>query len=212
MHRRLSLLLVVLSVGCRDQATAERTPATPSPLPSPSMSADKKSGLNDFDFYSAEDNWAGMSPEQRREMRRRTERKGANANTHRNTEPSIAVAVTSDVLPENVASIVVRDPASPTPRLLVLSRGNLTDRALFLAVGALAWDEQQHPSTTAPREVRIMLDGRAVSLSDGMQQQIQLPEIPTSRQLWFVNRLRVTSDSVQSLDIPGIGRADLIRF
>src|SRR5688572_5782071 len=99
------------------------------------MTMDRHGRKSDFDFEGAEEMWAWMTPEERRAMRERTA----------DGVPPGAVAVVDGELPGGAAVLVIRDPASPTPRLLVVSGAAMDDVALFLGSAVLGEDEERVP-------------------------------------------------------------------
>lgn len=101
-------------------------------------------------------------------------RREAEARAHRQLERdaeaaslgagSVRFAITTAELPGGAVAIVVRDPSSRTPRLVVFSERTLDDAAFVLADMALRRDEQIHARNG---ERRVLLVARDQSVRSG---------------------------------------------
>lgn len=82
-----------------------------------------------------------------------------------------AYAVSEAALPENAAAIVIRDPGSPTPRLIVISQRSVDDVVLGMARHALRVSETGYPTISHKRTIVLWADQRfRVTTEEGTRQ------------------------------------------
>lgn len=127
--------------------------------------------------------------------------------------PALAVMPSAN-LPAPWIAMVVRDPASPTPRLIVLPDKGPTDRTLSLAQGALQLDEMKHLDITTRRVMRVHPDGRVqVSLAGGEEWFSSLVEehVSNPQEDRTVRRLLSGQANAERVEIPDVGEVRLMR-
>ena len=83
---------------------------------------------------------------------------------HRGRPP---IAVVDTPLPDGAVAKVVRDPASETPRLIVVSRQNVDDEALLLGQFLLTQSEINHLEVGEKRTITVWRDRRYTVESGG---------------------------------------------
>jgi len=146
------LLIAVLLAGCGE----EQYPVTPRderPLLRISLEAGK---VKDTRFVHSED----ISDEKRAQL---SQSVGPAAKSLRRFERFLrpeepAYAVAQGALPHDALAQIIRDPASPTPRVVVVTAENVNDAILNGARATLIIDEIRLPDATAKRIITILQD------------------------------------------------------
>lgn len=101
-----------------------------------------------------------------------------------------AVLLADAPLPEGAVARVVRDPAAPEPRLIVVSREGLDDELLALALHALRQSEINTPELSTAREIVLWRD-RRVRVIEG--QAVREGRLPFN---WLAPGLHRESDAL----------------
>ena len=120
----------------------------------------------------------------------------------------VRLAVTSEELPAGAIAMVVRDPGSRTPRLLVFSEQSLDDAAFILADMALRRDERVHVGA-GTRRVLLVARDQSVRTADGAHLGELGLENVFGGSRHFTARLLDEARIRPETLVPGVGRVRL---
>lgn len=209
----LAITSVLIVSGCDLQPTN-----MPQPLPAGSAMKDSDADLPSMRnrFVRFED----MEPEQARRAREilaRAEARAEDPAVRRrralNETHPVRHAVSDGALPAGAVAVVIRDPASEWPRVVVLSRHSATDEALALADAALERDERAVPEPAGRRVLRVGWD-RHVTTEAPTEVERTLLDLrhphPTER--WLMTPLLNAAERNPAVHIDGVGTVRFAEF
>lgn len=124
-----------------------------------------------------------------------------------------AIAVVDHELPGGALAQVIRDPASQTPRLLVVSRRTVDDEALLLAQFLLRQSEINRPEVSERRVISVWRDRRyTVEVSGRVETGVfNFTYLRPAGERVEADGLLARAAAIGLTNVPGIGRAALVR-
>jgi len=123
-----------------------------------------------------------------------------------------AFAIARGELPEGAAAILIRDPAAPIERLVVVSERTVDDEVLALAEGTLRQEEIHVPAPPSRRVLTVFTDRRVrIETSRAVHWVSFRMDFFSERRRKHTDRLIAWAAGAPEVELPGIGRARLVR-
>jgi hypothetical protein len=198
---RISLLLLILALGCHDLPLENGFATGPEPA---RVSTPLASSLGTSGAF-----WARLSPEEKRAALQIAQEVYAEQHIAR---VHGRIAIVRGDLPAGRRVVLIQDPRLPDAPILVLGEGTADESSLFLGISAFA-DGIDHVQNRPDSRVRwlVMPEHRiTVRGVDALASSTDEPLLTSNSPL--VERLRRASSSVQAIQIPGVGSGILFQF
>jgi hypothetical protein len=122
-----------------------------------------------------------------------------------------AYAVSKSNLPEGAAAYVIRDPASATPRLILVSESSVDDVVLAMAQHALRVSETGYPTISQRRTIALWKDQRfRITSEDGTREGRLDFNFMAPERRKEANKLLARAASARQTSLRNVGSVSLV--